>query len=64
MELLEDKPCKYCKAVFTPRVEWQKFCPKKEGEQSCHNKYWKEVYRDRAAVNRRLEKVEKELGIN
>ena len=63
MELLEDKPCKFCKKVFTPKVEWQKFCPKKKGEQSCHDKYWKGVYQEKAVTNRRFEKIEKELGI-
>ena len=63
MEQLEDKPCKFCKTIFTPKVEWQKFCPKKENEQSCHDKYWKEIYRERAAVEKRLDRVEKELGI-
>jgi len=63
MELLDDKPCKHCKKVFTPIVEWQKFCPKKKGEQTCHDKYWKEVYREKSATNKRLTKIEKELGI-
>jgi len=63
MELLEDKPCKYCKKIFAPKVEWQKFCPEEKGKQSCHDKYWKEVYREKTAFNKRLEKVEKELGI-
>lgn len=58
MELLEDKPCKHCKKIFTPKVEWQKFC-----SPDCHDKHWKDVYRDRSAVNKRLDKVEKELGI-
>ncbi len=63
MEVLEDKPCKFCKKFFVPKVEWQKFCPKEEGKQSCHDKYWKEVYREKSAVNRRLDKVEEKLGI-
>ncbi len=63
MQELEDRPCKYCKKIFTPKVDWQKFCPKKEGEKSCHDKYWTDVYRDRAVTNKRLEKIEKELGI-
>ncbi len=63
MQLLEDKPCKHCKKLFTPKVEWQKFCLKEESEQSCHDKYWKEIYREKAAVEKRLDRVEKELGI-
>ena len=63
MELLDDKPCKHCKKIFTPIVEWQKFCPKKKGEQTCHDKYWKEVYREKAAMNKRMEAVEKKVGI-
>ena len=63
MELLEDKPCKYCKKTFTPKVEWQKFCPKKKDKQSCHDKYWKEVYQGKGATNRRLEVIEKKVGI-
>ncbi len=63
MESLEDRPCKFCKKLFTPTVEWQKFCPKKKGEQTCHDKYWKGVYQEKAIVNRRLEAIEKKVGI-
>jgi len=63
MEGLEDRPCKHCKKIFTPKVEWQKFCPKKKGEQTCHDKYWKEIYREKSATNKRLVRIEKELGI-
>ncbi|MEE9510423.1 MAG: hypothetical protein V3V81_08015 [Candidatus Bathyarchaeia archaeon] len=58
MERLDDKPCKGCKIIFTPKVEWQKF-----HDKACHDTYWKGVYRDRAAMNKRMEAVEKELGI-
>ncbi len=64
MELLEDKPCKHCKKTFTPKVDWQKFCPKKDDKQSCHDLYWKEVFRDQAATAKRLDTIEKRLGIN
>ena len=63
MESLEDRPCRFCKKIFTPKVFWQNFCPKKKDEQSCHDKYWNGVYREKAAFNKRLEKVEKQLGI-
>lgn len=63
MQLLEDLPCKYCKKLFTPKVEWQKFCPKKKGKKTCHDKYWTEVYRGRSAMNRRMDAVEKKVGI-
>ena len=63
MEVLEDKPCKFCKKIFTPKVEWQKFCPEKNDELSCHDKYWKEVYREKSATSKRLDKIEKELNI-
>jgi hypothetical protein len=58
MGLLDNKPCKGCKEMFTPKVEWQKFCKK-----ACHDKYWKGIYQEKAVLNRRLEKVERELGI-
>ena len=58
MEVLEDRPCKGCKVIYTPKVDWQKFHNKE-----CHDKYWKEVYRKKAAVEKRLDRVEKELGI-
>ena len=63
MELLEDRPCKHCKEIYTPVVEWQKFCPKKKDEESCHDKHWKEVYREKSAIKKRLDRIEKELGI-
>jgi len=57
-EIKELKTCKFCKKEFSPKVEWQKFCSLK-----CHNAYWRGVYRERSAFNKRLEKVEKKLGI-
>ena len=63
MESLEDRPCKFCKKILTPKVFWQHFCPKKKGEQSCHDKYWKEVYREKTAMDARMKAVEKKVGI-
>jgi len=54
----EYKLCKFCRKEFSPKVEWQKFCSTK-----CHNAYWREVYREKAALNKRLERIEKKLGI-
>lgn len=58
MELLEERTCKVCKKNYAPKVEWQKYC-----SDECHDAYWKGVYREKAVLNKRLEKVEKELGI-
>ena len=58
MELLEDRPCNRCKKSYTPKVDWQKYCNDK-----CHDEHWKEVHREKAAVEKRLDRVEKELGI-
>lgn len=58
MEVLEDKPCRFCKKKFTPKVFWQKFCC-----DDCHDDYWKGVYSEKAAINKRLEEVEKKVGI-
>jgi len=54
----ESKLCKFYKKEFSPKVEWQKFCSIK-----CHNAYWRQVYREKSALNKRLERVEKKLGI-
>jgi len=58
MEVLEDRPCKLCKKVYTPKVDWQKYCTK-----DCHDAYWKGVYRDKADLNKRLEAIEEKLNI-
>ncbi len=55
---LDDKPCKGCKVMFTPKVEWQKF-----HDKDCHDAYWKGVYRDKSATNKRLDKIEEKLDI-
>ena len=54
----EERPCKVCKQMYVPKVEWQKYC-----SDTCHDVYWKGVYQEKAATNKRLEKIEKELGI-
>jgi len=58
MELLEDRHCNRCREIYTPKVDWQKYCTDK-----CHDEYWKEVYREKSATNKRLTRLEKELGI-
>jgi hypothetical protein len=55
---LDDKPCKGCKVMFTPKVEWQKFHNTK-----CHDEYWKGVHREKAATSKRLDKIEEQLNI-
>jgi hypothetical protein len=56
----EDKTCKNpaCKKIFTPTRGWQEFC-----ESSCQQRYWREVYNKKADVDKRLTKIEEELGI-
>ena len=56
----EDIPV-YCGRYFIPKVEWQKFCSNKN---KCHDRYWKVIYQEKAVVNERLERLEKEAGIN
>lgn len=63
MVILEDKNCNQCGKKFAPKVFWQKFCPKKKGEVSCHDKYWKEVYKEKADTNKRLDTIEEKLNI-
>ena len=56
-----------CKKSFIPKREWQKFCePKCQKEywrDVCNDKYWKKVYKEKASVNKRLEKIEEQLNI-
>jgi len=52
----DSKLCKFCKKEFSPKVEWQKFCSIK-----CHNAYWRQVYREKSAFNKRLEILEKQV---
>ena len=58
MELLEDRPCNRCKKIYTPKVDWQKWCSDK-----CHDEHWKEVYREKVAVEKRLDRLEEKAGI-
>ena len=51
----------FCGRFFIPKVEWQKFCSNKN---KCHDRYWKIIYQEKAMVNKRLERLEKEAGIN
>jgi len=51
--------CKFCNQIFTPERSWQKFC------RPSHQKaYWKQVQNDKLETNRRLEEIEKRLGID
>jgi len=52
------KKCEYCGAVIKTNRKRQKFCSLK-----CHNAYWGEIYKEKADLNKRLEKIEKKLGI-
>lgn len=58
MEAFEDRPCKRCKKIYTPKREWQKFC-----SSGCQKLYWRDIYTERATINKRLEKLEEKAGI-
>jgi len=55
----ETAKCKYCGKIFEPKVFWQRFCCPKH-----RIKYWQEVQQEKYETNRRLEEIEKKLGIN
>lgn len=51
--------CRFCNQIFTPKRSWQKFC------NPAHQKaYWKQVQNDKLETNRRLEEIEKKLGMD
>ena len=50
----------FCERHFTPKVDWQKFCNNKK---KCHNEYWRITYQEKKITNKRLERLEKQLGI-
>ncbi|MCK4792797.1 MAG: hypothetical protein KAV87_54210 [Desulfobacteraceae bacterium] len=54
-----ERTCKRCKKSYFPKRDWQKFCDSK-----CQKLYWKEIFHEKTAMNKRMEAVEKELGIN
>ena len=56
---LGNKTPSFCKKHFVPKVEWQKFC---SNDDKCHNYYWKMVYREKTAMNKRLEKLERKVN--
>jgi len=51
-----ERTCKRCGKYFDPKVEWQKFC-----EPECQKLYWRELFQDKATVNKRIEKLEEQL---
>uniref|UniRef100_A0A6M3X5A8 Uncharacterized protein n=1 Tax=viral metagenome TaxID=1070528 RepID=A0A6M3X5A8_9ZZZZ len=53
-----ERQCKLCKKQFSLKTEWQKFCSKQ-----CHDKYWRGIYAEKGEINRRLEELEKKVGI-
>ncbi len=59
-KLLGDDVPDFCGKYFIPRVEWQKFCNNKN---KCHDEYWRIIYQEKRITNKRLEKLEEELGI-
>lgn len=52
------KKCRLCGVEFITSREWQKFCCNEHRAE-----YWGEIQRDRYALNRRIEELEKKLGI-
>lgn len=57
------KDCRYepCQRVFAPKRSWHDFC-----SDECRRKYWrsrKDIDRVIAAMETRLERIEKHLGI-
>lgn len=54
-----ERTCKFCKKGFNPNREWQKFC-----SSECQKEYWRQVYNERSAVNKRLEELEEKVGIS
>ena len=61
MTIKKLKPTKICKlercsVEFTPKVPWQNFCCPEH-----HVEYWADNRKSKAAVIRRLDKIEKEL---
>ena len=56
--VLELRSCKNCTHDFMPKREEQRFC-----KRECQKEYWRKVFHDKPAFNKRLEKVEKKLGI-
>jgi len=52
------KKCRLCGIDFRTTRDWQKFCcPEHQKE------YWRKIQQDRYVLNRRIEKLEKRLGI-
>lgn len=50
----------FCNKYFIPKVEWQKFC---SNNGKCHDEYWRIIYQERKIMNKRLEKLEEQIGI-
>ena len=57
-ETSEIRKCRLCGVDFKPRRFWQKFCTREHQRE-----YWKRIQQDRYELNRRLEEIEKKLGL-
>jgi len=53
-----ERTCKRCKKGFNPKRDWQKFCTRE-----CQKLYWREIFHEQSVLNKRVEKLEEELGI-
>ena len=53
----EKSKCKFCKAEFMPKRDWQRFC-----EDKCRKQYWRSVYSDRQYLEKRIMELEKKFG--
>lgn len=51
--------CKHCGCDFKPKVFWQRFCCNEHRVQ-----YWKKIQQEKYEFNKRLEEVEKKLGMD
>ena len=51
-----ERSCKRCKKGFNPKREWQKFC-----SSICQKLYWREIFHEQSALNKRIEKLEKQM---
>ena len=53
-----ERTCKRCKKGFNPKRDWQKFC-----SPECQKLYWREIFHESSALNKRVENLEEKLGI-
>jgi hypothetical protein len=52
----ETRLCRFCKAEYVPKRDWQRFCG-----DDCRKSYWKSVHNERQYLEKKITDLEKKI---